>query len=66
MIREDIRVREVKELFDRWESARKDWEVAAREDIDFYLGNHFTSNEVNELDSRNQSSMPMDRLYAAI
>ena len=36
------------------------------EDIDFYLGNHFSQNELDELDSRNQSSMPMDRLYASI
>ena len=66
MIQEDIRVKEIKELFDKWRDARKDWDVAAREDIDFYLGNHFTEQEVNELDSRNQSSMPMDRLYSAI
>ena len=66
MIREDIRVKEVRELFDRWQKARIDWDTAAREDIDFYLGNHFTAQEVDELDSRNQSSMPMDRLYSAI
>ena len=66
MIQEDIRVKEVRELFARWRDARKDWDTAAREDIDFYLGNHFTANEVDELDSRNQSSMPMDRLYSAI
>ena len=66
MIQEDFRVKEIKELFDRWKDARKDWDVAAREDIDFYLGNHFTQSELDELDSRNQSSMPMDRLYAAI
>ena len=66
MIREDIRVKEVRELFDRWQKARIDWDTAAREDIDFYLGNHFTADEVDELDSRNQSSMPMDRLYSAI
>ena len=41
MIQEDIRVKEVRELFDRWKSARVDWDTAAREDIDFYLGNHF-------------------------
>ena len=66
MIQEDFRVKEIKELFDRWKDARKDWDSAAREDIDFYLGNHFTQAELDELDSRNQSSMPMDRLYAAI
>ena len=66
MIKEDIRVKEVRELFDRWQKARVDWDTAAREDIDFYLGNHFSAAEVDELDSRNQSSMPMDRLYSAI
>ena len=66
MINEDIRVKEVRELFDNWKNARTDWDTAAREDIDFYLGNHFTSSEVDELDSRNQSAMPMDRLYSAI
>ena len=66
MINEDIRVKEVRELFDRWKDARADWDTAAREDIDFYLGNHFSQAEVDELDSRNQSSMPMDRLYSAI
>lgn len=66
MIKQDNRVTEIKELFSQWKDARKDWDVAAREDIDFYLGNHFSQEEVNELDSRNQSSMPMDRLYSAI
>jgi hypothetical protein len=66
MIKEDLRVTEIRELFDRWRDARKDWDVAAREDIDFYLGNHFNASELEELESRNQSSMPMDRLYAAI
>tara|TARA_R110002050_G_scaffold21054_1_gene58775 strand:+ start:125 stop:2158 length:2034 start_codon:yes stop_codon:yes gene_type:complete len=66
MIKEDSRVKEVRELFDRWRDARSDWDTAAREDMDFYLGNHFSAAEVDELDSRNQSSMPMDRLYSAI
>ena len=66
MIEKDLRVKEIQELFDKWKDARQDWDVAAREDIDFYLGNHFSQNELDELDSRNQSSMPMDRLYAAI
>jgi len=66
MIKEDIRATEIKETFDRWENARKDWETAARQDIDFYLGNHFTAAETDELASRNQSAVPMDRLYSAI
>ena len=53
-------------MFDRWSNAREDWDVAAREDIDFYLGNHFSSEEMDELSSRNQSAVPIDRLYSAI
>ena len=66
MIQEDIRVKEIRELFDRWSDARKDWDIQAREDIDFYLGNHFSEEEMNALAERNQSAMPMDRLYSAI
>ena len=66
MIQEDIRVKEIRELWRRWSDARKDWDTQAREDIDFYLGNHFSQDEVNALAERNQSAMPMDRLYSAI
>jgi hypothetical protein len=66
MIKEDSRAKEIRETFDRWSNAREDWDVAAREDIDFYLGNHFSAEEMDELSSRNQSAVPMDRLYSAI
>ena len=66
MIKEDFRAKEIRELYDRWSNAREDWDVAAREDIDFYLGNHFSAEEADELSSRNQSAVPMDRLYSAI
>ena len=66
MIKEDKRVKEIRELWRRWYDARKDWETQAREDIDFYLGNHFSTSEKNALAERNQSSVPIDRLYAAI
>ena len=66
MIKEDFRAKEIRELYDRWSNAREDWDVAAREDIDFYLGNHFSADEADELASRNQSAVPMDRLYSAI
>ena len=66
MIKEDFRAKEIKETFDRWSNAREDWDTAAREDIDFYLGNHFSADELDELSSRNQSAVPMDRLYSAI
>ena len=66
MIQEDIRVKEIRELWDRWSDARKDWDIQAREDIDFYLGNHFSAAEQDELEARNQSSIPLDRIYSAI
>tara|TARA_R100001129_G_scaffold18690_2_gene11946 strand:- start:3030 stop:5057 length:2028 start_codon:yes stop_codon:yes gene_type:complete len=66
VIKEDFRAKEIRELFDRWSNAREDWDVAAREDIDFYLGNHFSDEEMDELSSRNQSAVPIDRLYSAI
>ena len=66
MIKEDFRVKEVRELWRRWLDARREWENQAREDIDFYLGNHFSEAENNELEARNQSNVPLDRLYSAI
>tara|TARA_R100001594_G_scaffold99467_1_gene133970 strand:+ start:3428 stop:5461 length:2034 start_codon:yes stop_codon:yes gene_type:complete len=57
---------EIKERWQRWYDARSDWDVQAREDIDFYLGNHFTDAEAKELAERNQMGLPIDRLYAAI
>ena len=66
MIKADKNVEHIKELWRRWSDARKDWEDDARDDVDFYLGNHFTEAERDELESRNQSSVPLDRLYSAI
>ncbi len=66
MIEADKRAIQIKELWKRWEDARIDWADHAREDIDFYLGNHFSESESSELESRNQSSLPLDRLYSAI
>ena len=66
MIEADKRAIQIKELWKRWEDARIDWADHAREDIDFYLGNHFSESESSELESRNQSNLPLDRLYSAI
>ena len=66
MIEADKRAIQVRDLWRRWHDARKEWENHAREDIDFYLGNHFSESESDELESRNQSSLPLDRLYSAI
>ena len=40
MIPEDNRTKVIKERWRRWYDARSDWDAQAREDIDFYLGNH--------------------------
>jgi len=66
MIEQDKRAEEIQERWRKWFDARKDWDVQAREDIDFYLGNHFTDAEAKELAERNQMGLPIDRLYAAI
>ena len=66
MIQKDKRAIETQELFRRWRDARSDWDTQAREDIDFYLGNHFSDSEQDALNERNQSSTPVDRLYSAI
>ena len=66
MIESDKKAIYTKELYDRWHDARKEWEDHAREDIDFYLGNHFSASEADELASRNQSNIPLDRIYSAI
>ena len=66
MIKVTKQVESIRELWRRWSDARKEWENHAREDVDFYLGNHYTEQERNELESRNQTTVPMDRIYSAI
>ena len=58
--------KENQELHRRWRDARADWEIEARSDIDFYHGNHFTNAESEEMQSRNQADVPMDRISPAI
>jgi hypothetical protein len=66
MIEQDKRADQIKERWRKWYDARSDWDIQAREDIDFYLGNHFTDKEASDLAERNQMGLPIDRLYAAI
>ena len=54
------------ELYRNWRDARSEWDTEARKDIDFYLGNHFTADESDELAQRNQADIPMDRISGAI
>ena len=63
---QDPRAVNNQELYREWRDARSDWDTEARQDIDFYLGNHFTADESDELSSRNQADIPMDRISAAI
>ncbi|MDC0480338.1 hypothetical protein OAN76_02540 [Candidatus Marinimicrobia bacterium] len=62
----DARAKEIQETFKKWGDARKKWDTHAREDIDFYLGNHWTKEETEQLNAVNQSSVVTDRLYSAI
>ena len=65
-IQEDPRAKTNRELYRRYRDARSDWDTEARNDIDFFYGNHFSSNEVDELESRNQAAVPMDRCGPAV
>ena len=62
----DNRALENQQLFDRYKDDRGAWELDARQDVDFYLGNHFSKSESQELASRNQADVPMDRISPAV
>jgi len=62
----DPRAENNEQLFRQWRDARSDWDTEAREDIDFYLGNHFTESESSDLAAKNQADVPMDRTSAAV
>ena len=66
MVDKDKRAQYNQDLYRRWRDARADWDTEARYDIDFYHGNHFTDDEVSELQTRNQADIPMDRIGPAI
>ena len=63
---QDPRAKQNDELYRQWRDARSEWDTEARRDIDFYLGNHFTNDESDELAQRNQADIPMDRVSSAI
>ena len=65
-IQEDPRAKTTRELYRRYRDARSDWDTEARKDIDFFYGNHFSDNEVDELESMNQAAVPMDRVGPAV
>jgi len=65
-IQEDDKARDNREIFQRYADARRDWDVEARDAIDFTLGNHYTSEESEILQSIGQADFTIDRIYAAI
>lgn len=65
-IQEDSKAKENREIFQRYAEARRDWDVEARDAIDFTLGNHYTSEESEILQSIGQADFTIDRIYAAI
>ena len=65
-IQEDPRAKTTRELYRRYRDARSEWDTEARKDIDFFYGNHFNDNEIDELESRNQAAVPMDRVGPAV
>ena len=66
VLEKDKRADYNQELYRRWKDARSSWDTESRYDIDFFHGNHFTVDEVDELQSRNQADVPMDRIGPAI
>ena len=62
----DERAQMNQELLRKWRDARITWDTDARMDIDFFLGNHFTTAESSELSSRSQADIPIDRISPAV
>jgi hypothetical protein len=66
MVKEDQKARDNRSIFRKYADARRDWDVEARDGIDFTLGNHFTTEESDVLQSIGQADFTVDRIYAAI
>ena len=66
MVKEDQKARDNRTIFRKYADARRDWDVEARDGIDFTLGNHFTTEESDILQSIGQADFTVDRIYAAI
>ena len=49
-----------------WRDARADWDIEARDSVDFFLGNHYTQEESDALRAVGQGDFVIDRVYAAI
>ena len=55
-----------RELFRRWRDARQNWDVEARNAVDFTLGNHYSSDESEALQAVGQADFVIDRIYAGV
>ena len=49
-----------------WKDARSEWDVEARDSVDFFLGNHYSQEESDALRAVGQGDFVIDRVYAAI
>ena len=65
-LKTDPRAQESQELWQRWRDARSSWDTEARSDIDFYSGNHYTTDESDDLSAVNQAAVAMDRIGPAV
>lgn len=65
-IKEDQKAKDNRDIFQRYADARRDWDVEARDGIDFTLGNHYSKEESEILQSIGQADFTIDRIYAAI
>tara|TARA_R110002153_G_scaffold114633_2_gene257496 strand:+ start:2982 stop:4880 length:1899 start_codon:yes stop_codon:yes gene_type:complete len=49
-----------------WRDARADWDMEARDSVDFFLGNHYSQEESDALRAVGQGDFVIDRVYGAI
>ena len=53
-------------MWKRWRDARSEWDIEARDAVDFVLGNHYTQEESDALSAVGQGDFIIDRVYAAV
>ena len=53
-------------MWKRWRDARSEWDIEARDAVDFVLGNHYTEEESAALSAVGQGDFIIDRVYAAV
>ena len=53
-------------MWRRWRDARSEWDIEARDAVDFVLGNHYTEEESAALSAVGQGDFIIDRVYAAV